>query len=584
MFDLTNVTVKRKLVLIAALCFVALIIDATISLKTHRQTMLNDRYTKTRHVVETATSTVEYFHGLYQKGELSEDEAKQKAIGALKAMRYETNDYFWVNDMGPVMVMHPFKPELDGQDLSSFKDPNGKHLFVEFVNVVRKQGAGFVDYLWPKPGFNEPVPKISYVKGFAPWGWVIGSGIYLDDVAASFREQLYGFVGISLILLLVLGVMVWRVSRSITMPLRSALGAAQKLAVGDTRIDFGKHGNDEAGKLLEAMEAMVTSQRSVVNLAKEMAGGNLNVSVAKRSEADDLMASLSRMTHKLREVVQETQSAVENVISGSQALSASSEQLSQGASEQASAVEQTAATIQEMTANIRQNSENALATEKIANQAAANARLGGEAVVRTVGAMNEIASKILIIEEIARQTNLLALNAAIEAARAGEQGKGFAVVASEVRKLAERSQLAAGEINDLSSGSIEVAEEAGRLFESIVPDIQKTAELVQEIAAASREQDSGASQMSHAIQQLDAVIQQNASSAEEMASTAEELNSQSRHLEEMVAFFETGAGAGPARPSLVRPSRVAHHARPKLMQAQPSLPGPAPSDSDFENF
>jgi len=589
MFNLSNVTIKRKLVMIAALCFVALLADATISLYRHRQTMLEDRYTKTRHVVETAYATLEFFHALYQQGEISEDEAKQRAIAAVKGMRYEENDYFWINDMGPVMIMHPFKPELDGQDISGFKDPNGKQLFVEFVNTVRNSGAGFVDYLWPKPGFNEPVPKISYVKGFKPWGWIIGSGIYLDDVAASFRSQLYGFAGISLVLLAILGVLVWRVSRSISIPLKKALTAAEKLAVGDLQIDFGRHGHDEAGKLLEAMETMVSSQRSVVKLAQEMSSGNLNVSVAKRSEGDELMASLSRMARKLREVVEETQTAVENVISGSQALSASSEHLSQGASEQASAVEQTAATIQEMTANIRQNSENALATEKIANQAADSARRGGDAVMRTVGAMNEIAGKILIIEEIARQTNLLALNAAIEAARAGEQGKGFAVVASEVRKLAERSQSAAGEINNLSSGSIEIAEEAGRLFESIVPDIQRTAELVQEIAAASREQDSGAAQMSHAIQQLDSVIQQNASSAEEMASTAEELNSQSRQLEEMIAFFQTSQVAGVASnplPKLASLSRSKALSPPSLKPRHVLNPprSSTPSDSDFENF
>ena len=585
MFDLTNVSIKRKLVLIAAICITALLLNASLTLNNYRQTMLDDRYTKTRHVVETATSTVEFFHTLYRTGELSEAEAKQRALSALKSMRHEENDYFWINDMGPTMVMHPFKPELDGQDLSAFKDPNGKHLFVEMADVVRKQGAGFVDYLWPKPGFNEPVPKISYVKGFAPWGWVIGSGIYLDDVAASFREQLFNFLSLSLLMLVLVGIMVWRVSRSISIPLRAALDAAKKLAIGDTRIEFSRHGRDEAGQLLEAMQTMVESQRAVVNLSKEMAGGNLNVSVAKRSEADEQMESLARMTAKLRTVVEETKGAVENVISGSQALSASSEHLSQGASEQASSVEETAATIEEMTANIRQNSENALATEKIANQASENARQGGEAVLRTVAAMNEIASKIMIIEEIARQTNLLALNAAIEAARAGEQGKGFAVVASEVRKLAERSQLAAGEINDLSSDSIEIAEQAGKLFESIVPDIQKTAELVQEIAAASREQDSGASQMSHAIQQLDTVIQQNASAAEEMASTAEQLNSQSRHLEEMIAFFQTGhvrTHAAKASPLLQSaPAQQQPRPTPKPL---PESAGQAPADSDFETF
>jgi methyl-accepting chemotaxis protein len=191
-----------------------------------------------------------------------------------------------------------------------------------------------------------------------------------------------------------------------------------------------------------------------------------------------------------------------------------------------------------MTANIRQNADNAMETETIAIQAAKNAVEGGDAVNTTVQAMREIADKIMIIEEISRQTNLLALNAAIEAARAGEHGKGFAVVAAEVRKLAERSQVAAGEINELSTSSVEVAQKAGDILDQLVPNIQKTAELVQEISAASREQDAGADQIAKSIQQLDSVIQQNASASEEMASTAEQLSGQSEQLEGMISFFK----------------------------------------------
>jgi methyl-accepting chemotaxis protein len=224
-------------------------------------------------------------------------------------------------------------------------------------------------------------------------------------------------------------------------------------------------------------------------------------------------------------------------------MSASSEEMSQGASEQAAAAEESSSSIEQMTANIRQNADNAIQTEKIAIQSAKDASEGGKAVSQTVSAMKEIATKINIIEEIARQTNLLALNAAIEAARAGEHGRGFAVVAAEVRKLAERSQKAAGEINELSTSSVAVAEMAGQMLGAMVPNIQRTAELVQEIAAASREQDAGAEQISKSIQQLDAVIQQNASASEEMASTAEELSGQAEQLAEMIAFFVVDDGA-----------------------------------------
>ncbi len=234
-------------------------------------------------------------------------------------------------------------------------------------------------------------------------------------------------------------------------------------------------------------------------------------------------------------VLAEVKTAADNVAAASQEMSSSSEEMSQGATEQAASAEEASSSMEQMASNIRQNSDNAQQTEKIAGKAATDARDGGEAVSQAVGAMKEIASKISIIEEIARQTNLLALNAAIEAARAGEHGKGFAVVAAEVRKLAERSQSAAAEISDLSSSSVEVAERAGEMLSRMVPDIQKTSDLVQEINASSNEQNTGAEQINKAIQQLDQVIQQNAGVSEEMASTAEELSAQAEQLQSAVA-------------------------------------------------
>jgi methyl-accepting chemotaxis protein len=285
-----------------------------------------------------------------------------------------------------------------------------------------------------------------------------------------------------------------------------------------------------------------------VAFSKSMAEGDFTkeLDIDQKDEIGQLAAAMNDMVRKLREIVTEVQSASDNVASGSQEMSASSENLSQGATEQAASVEEVSSSMEEMTSNIRQNADNAQQTEKIALQAATDAEKGGEAVSNTVGAMKEIAEKISIIEEIARQTNLLALNAAIEAARAGEHGKGFAVVAAEVRKLAERSGAAAGEISELSANSVQVAEEAGEMLKKIVPDIQKTAELIQEIAAASNEQNSGAEQINKAVQQLDQVIQQNASSSEEMASTSEELSSQAEQLQQTMGFFKIGEGTGRA--------------------------------------
>jgi len=275
----------------------------------------------------------------------------------------------------------------------------------------------------------------------------------------------------------------------------------------------------------------------ISGIAEEVANGNLSLSFDEKKKTG-ILASLVDMVDQLKNVVGEVGAATNNVASGSQEMSSSSEEMSQGATEQAAAAEEASSSMEEMASNINQNADNAIQTEKIAKQSAADAEEGGKAVAQTVGAMKDIAEKISIIEEIARQTDLLALNAAIEAARAGEHGKGFAVVASEVRKLAERSQTAANEISKLSSSSVEVAEKAGDMLNKMVPDIQKTAELVQEISAASNEQKAGSEQINKAIQQLDQVTQQNASSSEELASTAEELSSQAVQLQTSIAFFK----------------------------------------------
>ncbi len=284
-----------------------------------------------------------------------------------------------------------------------------------------------------------------------------------------------------------------------------------------------------------------------------VAAGDISkdIQIQSSDETGKLAEAMKNMVEKLREIVADVKSAADNVASGSQQLSASAEQMSQGATEQAAAAEEASSSMEEMSSNVRQSADNAQQTEKIALKTAEDAREGGRAVTETVAAMKEIAGKISIIEEIARQTNLLALNAAIEAARAGEHGKGFAVVASEVRKLAERSQAAAAEISHLSTTSVQVAEKAGEMLNRIVPDIQKTAELVQEISAASNEQNTGAEQINKAIQQLDQVIQQNAGASEEMASTSEELASQAEQLQETISFFKVDGESGKARRSAV---------------------------------
>lgn len=330
-----------------------------------------------------------------------------------------------------------------------------------------------------------------------------------------------------------------------------------------------------------------------VEFARKLAQGDLTaqLDVDQKDEVGVLAHALRDMVAKLREIVTEVQSASDNVASGSEELSASAEQLSQGATEQAASVEEVSSSMEEMGSNIRQNADNASQTEKIALKVAIDAEAGGKAVVQAVGAMKNIAEKISIIEEIARQTNLLALNAAIEAARAGEHGKGFAVVAAEVRKLAERSGTAAAEISELSSFTVTVADQAGQMLVKLVPDIQRTAELVQEISAASNEQNAGAEQINKALQQLDQVIQQNASASEEMASTSEELSSQAEQLQSSISFFQLGAIA--ARITRQAPRRSTTNFAKKPAKALPSKGSVArlaldmgidEEDNEFERF
>ena len=324
-----------------------------------------------------------------------------------------------------------------------------------------------------------------------------------------------------------------------------------------------------------AVNSSVEATRKISRAAKQIAEGDLTIEIVERSPEDELMIALRAMVRKLSEVVTDVKAAADNVAAGSMELSSSSETMSQGASEQAAAAEEVSSSMEEMSSNIRQNADNAIQTEKIASKSAKDAQEGGKAVTHTVSAMKEIAGKISIIEEIARQTNLLALNAAIEAARAGEHGKGFAVVASEVRKLAERSQRAAAEISALSSTSVEIAEKAGQMLNQMVPDIQKTAELVMEISAACREQDTGAEQINKAIQQLDQVIQQNASASEEISSTAEELSGQAEQLQDTIAFFKVEGGNDGSkrhRGRVTAPATVKQNARNKMLTQAGSLP------------
>lgn len=324
-------------------------------------------------------------------------------------------------------------------------------------------------------------------------------------------------------------------------PLNMAADYLARISVGDMPDMIQNDYQGDFNTIKNNLNALIKAMNQVTEKAQLVSQGDLTVSLVKRSDKDELMEAMDNMVKANASVISEFITAIDNIVLASQQLQSVAVQISSGSNEQASSTEEVSSSMEQMVGNINQNSDNARQTEQIALRASADIQEGNKAVLTTVDAMKTIAEKIAIVGEIAEKTDLLAINAAIEAARAGELGKGFAVVAAEVRKLAENSQTAAKEINQVSKASVKIADESGVLLQKIVPDIQRTALLVQEIAAASLEQNSGANQVNNAIMQLNAVTQKNAAAAEEMSSSAEELASQAEQLSELVSFYKINA-------------------------------------------
>ncbi|WP_242012222.1 methyl-accepting chemotaxis protein [Pseudodesulfovibrio cashew] len=477
----------------------------------------------------------------------------------------DKSGYFFVYNQ-TVNVALPPKPAAQGKDLKDTKDSNGLYLVRE-LNKLAHNGGGFLTYVWPKPGKGDQ-DKLGYAELIPGTDMWIGTGVYLDNVAdekaaiqsdidvivTSYSWWIGGTVfGVFLLVVLPFCLLI---VRSIVQPLNEGVALADKVAGGDLTVRISSEFKDEPGLLT---------------------------------------ASLGEMVSRLGAIVGKAKASADQVASGSLEVTNSAQTLADGANRQAASVEQVSSSMEEMISQISRNTDNARETEKMATQTSQDAQKGGETVMEAVDSIKHIAEKISIIEEIARQTNLLALNAAIEAARAGEAGKGFAVVASEVRKLAERSGTAAAEIGELSTATLAKADEAGNMLTKMVPDIRKTAELVQEISSASMEQNAGAEEINKAIQELDTVIQQNAASSEELASTAEEFASHAAQSLDAMQFFDTGemraARPAPTRAKVVRSSPAAVSAAPA---AKPQAIAKAPSgngldldmeaDDDFEKF
>ena len=443
---------------------------------------------------------------------LSLQDKQQKASVLAKALRYgpENKDYFWINDLHPTMIMHPYKPEMDGKDLSDNKDPNGKKLFVEFARVAKEKGEGFIDYLWPKYGADKPQPKLSFVALFKEWGWVVGTGLYIDDIDALMNAQKAG------------------------MERRLQAEAGQL----NTEIEITKQEIQNSVRSVVVWISGVTLAMLVVVLIA-------SIVFTRRS----ITRPVSRIIENLNEGADQVASAVGQVSSASQ-------QLAEGSSEQAASIEETSASLEEMSSMTKQNADNAKQANILMDEAkqavgTANESMGQvtESMAEITQASEETSKIIKTIDEIAFQTNLLALNAAVEAARAGEVGAGFAVVADEVRNLAMRAADAAKNTADLIEGTVKKIRDGSELvsrtnaaFQQVAGSSAKAADLVAEIFAASSEQAQGIGQINMAVTELDKVAQQNAANAEESASASEEMSAQAETITDMVDELQSMVG------------------------------------------
>ncbi|AKZ63228.1 membrane protein [Herbaspirillum hiltneri N3] len=575
-------TLRAKLLLALVVMWIGLLVLAAWSALNTRQNMINEREAGLKRVVETAEGILKSYAAEVAAGKTTLADAQKQALERIAAMRYDNDNYIFVFDSKPVVLMHPTNKSVVGKNVGDRKDSDGKLYYVEMVKVGKAQQRGYVNYMGRLPGADDTnrTQKVSYLIYYQPWDWLLVSGVFLNDVESDFYKNLLKLAGILIVIGVAVSAMMLAIIRNIT----RSLGGEPAYAVG---------------------------------VASRIASGDLTMAIKTRAgDKTSLLYEMSVMRERLSSVIGGIRTGTDSIDTGAKEIAAGNMDLSSRTEQQAASLEETASSMEELTSTVKQNADNARQAGQLANTASDIARRGGDVVGQVVDTMQgitessrKIADIIGVIDGIAFQTNILALNAAVEAARAGEQGRGFAVVASEVRSLAQRSAQAAKEIKHLIDDSVtrvdsgsELVQRAGQTMGEVVDAVQRVTDIMGEISSATEEQSSGIGQINLAITQMDQATQQNAALVEQAAAAAGSLEEQARRLKDAVAFFQAESvaatavaaapvvrAAAPASAPRVAPKAPAAAPR-KAAAGLPAAPKSAPAksspadDGDWETF